>query len=177
MFNETRELNFELFTRPRTGSSLGFGSASSVVFPCPTWYASLNRMCFGPGHVSIPYASIAEWLVQHVGLWISWPGFVCKETYFEKPYKNPVLRLQEWEWEQFPWTKKLVSRRATLLVDEACVLKQNMNAIFAICYCEASCSNPGQTRPASNELDFYSWVFTRLKYFRMVHRQWFCLLA
>ena len=35
-----------------------------------------------------------------------------------------------------------------------------MNAIFTICscYCEASCLNPGQTRLASDELDFNSWV-------------------
>ena len=35
--------------------------------------------------------------------------------------------------QQFPWTKKVVSRTAALLFDNACILKQKMNAIFAIC--------------------------------------------
>ena len=45
-------------------------------------------MCFGPGQVSMPYASIAEWLVQHV-------ESVGPGTYFEKSYKDLVLRLPE----------------------------------------------------------------------------------
>ena len=50
----------------------------------------------------------------------------------------------------------LIFRTATLLLDNSRVLKENMNAILVIYYCEASCSNQGQTRPASNELNFYS---------------------
>ena len=38
--------------------------------------------------------------------------------------------------QQFLWTKKVVSRTATLLFDNACILnlKQNTNAIFTFCY-------------------------------------------
>ena len=48
-------------------------------------------MCFGPGHVSMPYASIAEWLVSAARR-ISCPGFVCEERYFEKPYKDQLMQ-------------------------------------------------------------------------------------
>ena len=36
--------------------------------------------------------------------------------------------------QQFPWTKKVASKTATLLFDNTCILnlKQNMNAIFTI---------------------------------------------
>ena len=32
--------------------------------PCRDQYANLNRLCFGPGHVSLPYAWMAEWLAR-----------------------------------------------------------------------------------------------------------------
>ena len=99
-----------------------------------------------------------------------------RRVVFKFDWEKKMGKVRWNNWQQFPWTKELVSRTATLLFDNACILT---SAIFAICkcYCEASCSNPGQTRLTSDELDFISWVFRSLECFRMVQSQWFCLLA
>ena len=47
-------------------------------------YASLIHMCFGPGHVSRPYALMAEWLARRTLNQLAWVRFPVNtyQTFF-----------------------------------------------------------------------------------------------
>ena len=51
---------------------------------------------------------------------------------FKFDWEKKIGKVRWNNWQQFPWTKKVASRTATLLFDNACILKQKTNASFAV---------------------------------------------
>ena len=52
---------------------------------------------------------------------------------FKFDWEKKMGKVRWNNWQQFPWTKKVVSRTATLLFDNACILKQKTSSrIFAV---------------------------------------------
>ena len=80
-------------------------------------------------------------------------------------------------WPQFPLTKKAVLRSlrtAALLFDNnnACILKQNTNTARICRFAFKGFKSRSGTTHLQDELDLqFVSIFTRLKYFRMVHSE------
>ena len=95
---------------------------------------------------------------------------------FKFDWEKKMGKVRWNKWQQFPWTKKVVSRTATLLFDSACILKQKTNTIFAVSVTVRLRVQIRVSWLTSDELDFIPWVFRSLQCFRMEQSQWFCLL-
>ena len=93
---------------------------------------------------------------------------------FKKDCMVPIQKLWN-NWQQFPWTKKAVSRTAALLFDNnnACILKQNTNTARLCRFVFKGFKSGSGTTRLQDELDLFKFVsiFTWLKYFRMVHSE------
>ena len=85
-----------LISLPATDDPVNYSTRNGAEFRFCLFFFLSCLICKPQSHVFWACSRVnaicidSRVVIQHVGLEISWPGFVCKETFFEKPYKDPV---------------------------------------------------------------------------------------